>query len=92
MTPVAEPESVAFAELPFISPKDDGQSFNPDAVMCRVRPDKGTFVNGERIPAPIQRVRVRFPLVIADYRRNRSPYVGTVPLPDARIKSARSED
>lgn len=35
VTPAAEPGSVAFAELPFISPKDDGQSFGQDAVMRR---------------------------------------------------------
>lgn len=35
VTPVAETEPVAFAELPFIRPKEDGQSFSPDAVMRR---------------------------------------------------------
>lgn len=35
VTPAAEPEPVAFAELPFIRPKDDGQPFSPDAVMRR---------------------------------------------------------
>lgn len=33
--PTAEPETVAFAELPFISPKNNGQVFIPDAVMRR---------------------------------------------------------
>lgn len=35
VTPAADPEPVAFAELPFISPKDGLQSFIPDAVMRR---------------------------------------------------------
>ena len=34
-TPTAESEPVAFAELPFITSKDDGRSFCPDAVMRR---------------------------------------------------------
>ena len=33
--PATQPEPVAFAEIPFISPKDEKQSFNPDAVMRR---------------------------------------------------------
>ena len=35
VAPAAQPEPVAFAELPFISPKDDQQAFSPDAVMRR---------------------------------------------------------
>ena len=35
VSPVAESEPVAFAELPYISPKDDRQTFSPDAVMHR---------------------------------------------------------
>ncbi len=35
VTPAAEPEPVTFAELPFISPKENGQSFSPDAVIRR---------------------------------------------------------
>ena len=35
VTPAAEPGSVAFAELPFISPKENGQSISPDAVIRR---------------------------------------------------------
>ena len=35
VTPATEPEPVSFAELPFISSKEDGQSFSPDAVMRR---------------------------------------------------------
>ncbi len=35
LTPPAEPKPVAYAELPFISPKEIGQSFSPDAVMRR---------------------------------------------------------
>ena len=35
VTPTIESESVAFAELPFISPKENGQSFSPDAVIRR---------------------------------------------------------
>lgn len=35
VTPAADPEPVAFADLPFISPKDGQQSFRPDAVMRR---------------------------------------------------------
>ena len=31
----AKPEAVAFTELPFISTKDEKQSFSPDAVMRR---------------------------------------------------------
>lgn len=33
--PATESEPVDFAELPFNSPKDDGRSFSPDAVMRR---------------------------------------------------------
>ena len=33
--PTAQPEPVAFAELPFISPKDDHQAFSPDVVIRR---------------------------------------------------------
>ena len=32
---IARPEPVAFAELPFMSAKDEKQSFSPDAVMRR---------------------------------------------------------
>ena len=35
VTPATEFEPVSFAELPFISSKDDGQPFSPDAVMRR---------------------------------------------------------
>ena len=33
VAPAAQTEPVVFAELPFISTKDDKQSFSPDAVM-----------------------------------------------------------
>ena len=32
---ITKPEPVAFAELPFTDPKDDRQSFIPDAIMRR---------------------------------------------------------
>ena len=32
---IARPEPAAFAELPFISPKNDHQAFSPDAVIRR---------------------------------------------------------
>jgi len=35
VTPATDSEPVSFAELPFISSKEDGQSFSPDAVMRR---------------------------------------------------------
>lgn len=35
VTPATESEPVAFAELPFISPKENGQSLCLDAVMRR---------------------------------------------------------
>ena len=35
VTPTAEPGPVAFAELSFITPKENGWSFSPDAVMRR---------------------------------------------------------
>lgn len=35
VAPAAKPEAVTFAEIPFISPKEDGQSFSPDVVIRR---------------------------------------------------------
>ena len=56
------------------------------------RQNKRLIVDGQRITAHVQEVRVRFLLVAKDNRRSRRPYGGTVPLPNAGAKSPRSED